>query len=164
MTLVTIVLLAMALILGFIAYRRGDGSHRTGLVRGLKLLISLLPLLISAFLVAGFIEVVVPRSLVEAWLGESAGFKGLLIGSVSGALLPGGPYVTFPIIASVYRAGAGLGTTVSFITGWATWGLGALAFELALMGPRFSVVRISVTALFPPLAGFLAQLLFGSLV
>ena len=119
MTTALIILVVLAVITSALAYKRGDGSHIKGFEISKKTLINMWPLLIIAFLMAGFIEVAVPPELIRSWLGQEAGLRGVFIGSIAGALIPGGPYVAFPIIASVFKAGAGLGTAVAFITGWA---------------------------------------------
>lgn len=154
-------LLVMTAVLLVMAYRRKDGTHIRGLTTGGKMLTGLMPLLLLAFLVAGLIQVAIPPAVVGSWLGEDAGWKGILIGSVAGAMIPGGPYVSFPIIAAVFHAGAGIGTAVAIITGWAMLGVGQLPFELALVGPRFMAVRLLTVFLVPVAAGGIAQYLFG---
>ncbi|MBO8168678.1 MAG: permease [Thermoanaerobacteraceae bacterium] len=160
MTVALGILIVMALILFIIAYRRRDGSHLKAVDTGRKMLVNLLPLLLFAFVVSGMLQVAVPAQLIQNWLGEGAGFKGILIGGAGGALIPGGPYVSFPIIASIFQAGAGLGTAVAFVTGWAMLGIGQLPFELAIMGPRFMFVRLSLVFLTPFIAGWLAAIFF----
>lgn len=161
MTLALAILSVLAAVLFAIAYRRKDGSHIRAVKTSQKMLVNLLPLLFVAIIVAGMLQVAVPPELIRSWLGDKAGFKGVLVGSVAGALIPGGPYVSFPIIASIFRAGAGLGTAVAFITGWAMLGIGQLPFEIAIMGPRFMLVRISLVLVLPFLAGWLTMIFFS---
>lgn len=156
-----IVLLVMAATLFTVAYRRKDGSHIRGLKAGKKMFTSLIPLLLMAFMIAGLIQVAIPPEIIRSWLGEEAGLRGILIGTVAGALIPGGPYVSLPIIAAIYHAGASIGTAVSIITGWALLGVGQLPFELALIGPRFMAVRLITVFTVPPIAGIAAQYIFG---
>ncbi len=156
----TLVIIAAGLF-AYAWWRHGRGEAMRGLWLGGESLWNLGLLLLLAFALSGLIETLAPAELVRAWLGVEAGWRGLILGSVTGALMPGGPYVVFPIMATLYRAGAGLGTTVALVTGWALWGVITLAFEVPIMGIRFSAVRIGVSLLVPPLAGFLAQMLFG---
>ena len=118
-----------------------------------------IPLLVFAFIISGLLQVAVPPQLINQWLGEGAGLRGILIGAVGGALIPAGPYISFPIIAAVHDAGAGIGTVVAFVTGWAMMGLGKVPFELAIMGSRFTVIRILLFLIFPFLAGWLAYII-----
>ncbi len=162
----SVVLIALALVMMFVAFRRADGSLQAGLRGAWRSLVDLLPLLLAIFVVIGFSEVLVPRETIAAWLGKSSGWKGLLIASGVGSLIPGGPFVSFPLIASLYRAGAGLGPVVAFVTAWSLWSLSRLPMEFAILGPRLMLARLASTFFFPPLAGLIATLLFerGSVI
>ncbi|MFP4159670.1 MAG: permease [Desulfobacterales bacterium] len=155
-----IILIIFAAAVSYHAYRKGDGSH----IRGFKIagntFFNIAPLLLIAFILAGFMQVVIPPELIKSWLGEEAGLKGVFIGSVGGALIPGGPYVAFPIIAAIFKAGAGLGTVVACVTGWAMWGVITTMFELAIIGHRFTLLRMGLVLIFPPCAGIMANMLF----
>ena len=76
-------------------------------------------------------------------------------------LLPGGPYVVFPLIAVFYGAGAGLGPAVTLVTSWATQALLTITFELPFMGWRFTAIRWGLGLVVPVLAGAAAHLLFS---
>jgi len=136
------------------------GGTGKSLKNGYRMMAGLIPLLLLAFLAAGFLEIAVPPELIRGWLGESSGLKGYVISFLAGAMLPGGPYVTFPIIGAVFRAGAGLGQVVTMVTAWSTMSIGMIIFELAFLGPRFTIVRTAVVFWTPIVAGVLAQLFF----
>ena len=156
-----LILLCMTITLFIIAIRRKDSSHIRGLKTGKEMFIRVIPLLIFAFLLSGLIQVAIPADIIESWLGDESGWRGIVIGTLGGALIPGGPFVSFPIFAAVFHAGAGIGTVTAIITGWAALGIGQIPFELALIGPRFTVARITTCLLVPFLAGGLAQVFFG---
>jgi len=101
--------------------------------------------------------------LISRWLGAEAGFKGILLGCLAGGLVPGSPYSVFPVIASFYEAGASIGTTVGFVTAWCLWSVSRLPVELAIIGPKVTLVRMISTLIFPPIAGLIAQTLSGKL-
>lgn len=155
-----IILMILAVFTSAYAYRKGDGSFAGGFAIAGKTFTGIAPLLLTAFIMAGFIQVVVPPELIQSWLGQESGLKGILIGSIGGALLPGGPYIAFPIIASIFQAGAGLGTTVAFVTGWAMWGVANIPFELAMIGYRFMFLRLALVLIIPPSAGFMTNIFF----
>jgi uncharacterized membrane protein YraQ (UPF0718 family) len=157
----TVFLAGLALGLLLYAWRRGDGSHRSGLVLGWQTLRRTLPLLLVAFAIVGYVDVLAPQDLVRAWIGPDSGWRGLLVGEAAGMLLPGGPYVVFPLIATLYQAGAGLGPVLSMITSWATLALLSVSFELPFLGWRFTAVRLGLAVAFPPLVGLMGLLLFG---
>jgi uncharacterized membrane protein YraQ (UPF0718 family) len=126
------------------------------LTAGRTLWRNLLILLLS-FAIAGLVQVLVPRELIARWLGAQAGFKGVLIACAAGGLVPGAPYAVFPLVAALYRAGAGLGAVVGFVSAWSLWSVSRLPLEMALIGPKPALVRYGITFLVPPLAGLLAN-------
>jgi uncharacterized membrane protein YraQ (UPF0718 family) len=138
------------------------GSQRllAGLYQGGAMLLRLSPLLLLAFACAGLMTVIIPEETVSRWLGSESGWKGLFLGGFAGALLPGGPFIFFPIAASFLVSGAELGTVVCFVTAKNLWTLTRMPIEIALLGPKLTFVRYAVTAVFPILAGLLADRFF----
>lgn len=159
MLIPTIIMGVIALIFLIMAYKRG--LHIEGLGGGAKMFLEIVPLLIFAFIIAGIIRVLLPQELVATWVGTESGFRGILIGTVAGAITPGGPYVSMPIAAGLLKAGAGMGTMVAFITAWSIWAVARLPLEVGIMGWKFTGVRIICSFFFPPIAGFLAQIFFS---
>jgi len=153
----------LAIILIFIGYSKGEGQHIKGLKSGLKMTISILPLLVFAFVVAGMVRVLLPQELLSQWIGEESGLRGILIGTVAGGLTPGGPYVSLPVVAGLLRSGAGVGTMVAFLTAWSLWAVSRLPMEFGILGWKFTLVRLACTFFFPPLAGLIAQTLFAGI-
>lgn len=145
------------------AWRRGDGSHRRGTQQAWQTVRRTLPLLIVAFIIVGYVNVLSPQSLVQTWLGPNSGWRGLLLAEGVGMFMPGGPYVIFPLISALYRNGAGLGSSVAMITSWAMLAVISVTFELPFMGWRFAAVRWGLGLVFPVLAGAIAQVFFGNL-
>ena len=110
-----------------------------------------------ALLAAAFLSQILPRDVVGAAIGPESGVVGVLVATVAGAILPGGPFVAFPLAVSFYDAGAGLPQLVALITSWSTLGvIRIVAFEWPMLGPRFVALRVGVTLLLPPLSGVLA--------
>jgi uncharacterized membrane protein YraQ (UPF0718 family) len=157
----TIIMGAIALVLLFVGYQRGQGQHITGLRAALNTTIQILPLLIFAFIIAGMVQVLLPHQLVSKWVGAESGIKGIFIGTVAGALTPGGPYVSLPLAAGFLRAGAGIGTMVAFVTAWSLWAAARLPMEVGIMGWKFTLIRLASTFFFPPIAGLIAHLFFA---
>jgi uncharacterized protein len=53
--------------------------------------------LMGAFLIAGYVRVLVPEDVVREWLGEESGLKGVLVGYLAGTLTFGAPSSVFPL-------------------------------------------------------------------
>ncbi len=157
----TVIFAVLAAILVVLAYYRGTGEHVQGLKAGWTMMVQVLPLLVFAFIVAGMVQVLIPHELISRWVGPESGLRGILTGTIAGGLCPGGPYVSLPILAGLLRSGAGVGTMVAFVTGWSLWAVGRLPMEIGIMGWKFTLIRLACTFFFPPVAGILANLLFG---
>jgi len=121
-------------------------------------------LLVAGFLLAGLVQVLIPKEIITKWLGDQSGIKSVLIGCVAGGLMPGSPYAVFPMVGGLYKAGAGLGAMVGFITAWSLWSVSRLPVEFALIDPQLVVIRYGITFIFPPLAGIIAQLVSKTLI
>jgi uncharacterized membrane protein YraQ (UPF0718 family) len=111
----TIVIGVLAVILLLVGYFKGKGQHIAGLKQSLDMTVEILPMLALSFIVAGMAQVLIPRDIMAKWVGPESGFKGIMMGSLAGAISPGGPYVNFPIVAGFLKAGAGVATMVAFM-------------------------------------------------
>lgn len=154
----TILLFAMCAGLLLVGARRGDGSNGLGLWTGARMFVSLLPLLLLAFTLAGLLQVVVSPELIRSWLGAETGLKGILLAVVCGGLLLGGPYAVFPIMAEIYRSGAGVGAAVAMISGWSLLGVAQLIMGVTFIGFRFTLIRTLIVLALPFLAGAMVHL------
>ena len=161
MDVAAVVLAILALVLFVIALRRGDDSHRRGVVMAWQAGRRTAVLLLLAFVIVGYVNVLAPQNLVQAWIGPRSGLRGLMLAEVVGMILPGGPYTVFPLIATLYAAGAGLGPAVTMIVAWTMLGLISVSFELSFLGWRFTAVRWGLGLVFPLLAGLVVQVIVG---
>jgi uncharacterized membrane protein YraQ (UPF0718 family) len=148
----------LAVILGV---SQGPAAVWEGVLKGGAVLWSVIPLLIAAFLVAGLTQVLVTKEFVEQWLGAASGWKGILLACAAGALIPGGPYVYYPIAAVLLKNDAGLGVLVSFVVAKNLWSVSRLPLEVALLGIELTLIRFAITLVIPPLVGVLTQAVFG---
>jgi uncharacterized membrane protein YraQ (UPF0718 family) len=162
MLIPTLIMAVLALVLLYLGYRTGEGQHIMGLKRGTTMIVEILPLLVCAFVVAGMAQVLLPQEVLARWIGEESGLKGIFLGTIAGGIAPGGPYVSLPIAAGLLKAGAGIGTMVAFLTGWSLWAVSRLPMEFGILGWRITLIRLACTFFFPPIAGLLAQALFGA--
>ncbi len=162
MLIPTIIMGIIAVVLLFIGYQKGGGEHILGLKSAGNLLLQMTPLLIVAFIVAGMIPVLVPAEMISKWVGAESGFRGILIGTVIGGLMPGGPFISMPIAAGLLRVGASVGTMVALLTAWSLVAVARLPLEMGIMGWKFTLIRLACTFFFPPIAGLIANKLFSS--
>jgi uncharacterized membrane protein YraQ (UPF0718 family) len=152
----TLLLVAAAVVLAFIAYLKDPGLPAIGARNGLALLWFVLPRLIPALIVTGLIQVLVPQETVSRHFGREAGFRALIIATLAGMVTPGGPMVSVPFMVVAAHSGAGLPSLVAYMTSWSLFGLQRIiAWEAPLMGWKFVLTRVVSTIAFPVLAGWL---------
>ena len=110
--------------------------------------------LLLGFTLGGLVRVLIPSALIAKWLGHTSGLKGILIGSYIGVIMPGGPYVSLPVIASIYSAGAGVGPVIALLTGRALLGIQMLVvWQIPFLGMEIPLARYIACLLIPPLVG-----------
>ena len=153
----TLAMIVVAVTLLAIAFGRGRDVPLAGLQAAGRTLWRNLAILLLGFIIAGLAQVLIPKDIITDWLSDQAGTRGIFIASVVGGLVPGAPYAVFPLVGTLYQAGAGLGAVVSFVSAWSLWSVSRLPVEMALIDPKPALVRYAITFVVPPIAGLLAQ-------
>lgn len=117
--------------------------------------------LLLGFSLGGLIQVSIPSGLIAEWLGPTSGLKGILIGSYTGIVITGGPYVSLPIIASIYSAGAGPGPVIALLASMNMLSLpGLFTWAIPFLGARIALTRYVVCLFIPPLVGLAGAAIF----
>ncbi len=159
--------IGMAIIAFFMAvtaYTQGGFPLVTeGVELGMRTLIGIFPFLILAFAVAGLVSVLIKKDSVSKWLGAEAGWKGPFYGTVIGAMVPGGPFFFYPLMATLIMSGASVGTMISFVAAKTLWNVARLPIEIVFVGLELTAIRFLVTVAFPVLAGTLVNTFFPKL-
>ena len=163
MSVAALVLWGLVGVFGALAWSRAGDLHVRGCKIAYRHFIQIFPRVVLALMTAGFLSQIVPQELVAGWLGAGSGFRGILIASLVGGVVPGGPVVSFPIAVILLKSGAGTPQLVAFLTAWSVFALHrVLAYELPLVGWRFSLVRFVSSLPLPLVTGFLAGLIVAS--
>lgn len=120
--------------------------------------LGMMPRILAALTMAGMIWVLLPRETLSRFIGRSTGLMGLVFATIAGVITLGGPSSAFPLLAVLAAAGADRGILIAFITSWATLGLQrTIMWDLPLMGPEFTMVRILASLPLPIIAGLIAR-------
>jgi uncharacterized membrane protein YraQ (UPF0718 family) len=155
-----ILLWAMALGVFALALRRGLPQGRRALREVGDGLTKVLPLFAVALPMAAFLSELIPQDIAQGWLGPESGLIGLVIASFAGGLIPGGPFISFPLVLTFAKAGAGTAQMVALISGWAIYGIHrVITWEWPVLGFRFVALRVISGLALPVLAGIAAQFL-----
>ena len=156
----TLIFLAIILvILLAVAYLQGVETFKLGWRTSLEQFGRFLPILFIAMVVAGFTEVLLPEDLVENWLSESSGWRGIGIAWLAGIITPGGSLIGLPIIAALYKAGVGVAVLMTYATSFATLSIMRIPLEAGFMGWRLAGLRVLVSLGLPFIVGGLTQLI-----
>ena len=138
--------------------RDGAGRFLEILLHDSVLFADMLPKVLAGCLIGAFIMLVLPRETVARWVGGESGLLGIVVATVSGAIIPGGPFSIYPIAAAFAVIGADAGAVVAFVTSWTLLGYNrALIWELPFFGYEFIGWRILISLPLPIIAGLLAR-------
>jgi uncharacterized membrane protein YraQ (UPF0718 family) len=150
----------MAACAATVYFRDGQERFLHILYGDLSLFGGMLVKVLAGCLIGAFIARLLSRELVARWVGAESGFTGLLIATLVGAFLPGGPVTVFPIAAAFVTIGADVGATIAFITSWTMMGFTrALVWEIPFFGLEFTLWRILESIPMPIIAGLLGRML-----
>ena len=144
-------------------YQGGSESLIRGVYLGLAMLLEVSPLLVAAFALGGLVQVLISPERISHLLGKDAGIRGILLGAMAGGLLPGGPYVYYPVAASFVRSGAEAATIMAFIAAKSLWDLARFPMEAAILGLNIAGIRYLVTLPIPIVMGLLIRWLYPGL-
>lgn len=151
-----LVVLAAASMAAAVALR-GPGALSEGasiVWHDLKLIV---PQVLLGVSVGALFSIVVPKALIARHLGEQSGLGGLVKATVFGAVMPGGPVTSFPLVVALGRSGAAVGPLIAFLVGWAAIGLHRMmVWELPFMGGDFALLRFLSALPLPILSGLTA--------
>jgi len=144
------------------AFTRDRGLPLKGFETAFKLIEDVwLPLLLG-FCLAGLFDVMVSKDLLVKWMGKESGFQGILLGWLTGLLIPGGPYVVFPVAASLLKEGMGVGPLLTFITAKSLLSpIRMFTWEVPFLGWAFVTARTVPSLLLPPIVGIVGHRLFN---
>jgi len=110
-----------------------------------------------ALVAANCLAELIPDDAVGMLIGHESGITGMLMASIAGALIPGGPMISFPIVLVLAGDGAGLPQLTALIAGWCVFALHRLlAYEVPMLGWRFAALRLIASLFIPLTAGLLA--------
>lgn len=152
-----VVIGAILIYAGLILYR--PAKAKEGAIKGLKTFSGIFTLIVAAVLIGGALEVMISKQWIAGVLGSEAGIRSVFSGTFLGVLMPGGPYVVFPIASTLYAKGAGIAGLVALIVGWSTLGASKWVYGIAFLDSKLVGLTILFSLPAPIIAGLLAHYL-----
>jgi len=160
----SVVLIALSVAGFIVAYVRDPALPARALVASGNLFGTVWFDLALGFLLGGLITVLIPQPALSRWLGTQHLGRGILAGSLAGLLLPGGPYVFFPVAANLLDRGAAPGPIIALLTAKTLVSpIRMLTYEAPLLGWPMTLARFVPGVLAAPLLGYAGQWIFDHL-
>ena len=160
----TVVMIAGAGIMLAAVYWKSPAAANKGLSATGALILEITPRMLAAFTLAGLFQAVIPEDVIVRWMGHGSGVRGLLIGMTLGSVTPGGPMTHFPVIASLFKMGVGIGPLVAYLTAWSLFGLQRIImWEIPFLGAQVVIIRVAVSFFFPFISGWLCEAVWNRL-
>lgn len=165
MNMSLIMLVALTAGIGVFAFARDPSLPLQGLCATGRLFENVWIELLLGFVIAGFVEVLISPAQITAWLGSEPSIRGILLGWMVGLVIPGGPYLLFPLAASLWTTGVPAGALIALITAKSLVSpVRILTYEAPLLGWQLTIARCLPALLVPPIMGILGQWVFNLFV
>jgi len=159
-----VVLLGLVVIATGFAFWKDPALPLRGLEASVRLVRGVWLDLVLGFLFAGLMDVLIPAPVLSKWLGAERPGRGILVGWGAGLLIPGGPYLLFPVAAGLFQRGAAPGPLISLLTAKTLVSpIRMLTYEAPLLGWPLTLARFVPGVLLPPVMGVVGQWLYGVL-
>ena len=155
---------AVSAVLVGLCLAKGQDTLTAGLEAWWDMLVTVVPRMIVAIIMAGLVQVLAPREMIVKWIGHGSGLRGILVASLAGVATPGGPMVSFPLVVSLQALGADLAPLVAYLTSWALLGFQRIImWEIPILGGRFATIRFAASLALPIIAGMTVKHITGRL-
>ena len=142
----------------YVFFRDGPARFLAIFTDDVLLFGSMLPKVLAGSLIGAFVTLLLPREMIVKWVGAESGITGILVATLAGAILPGGPFTIYPVAGSFLAAGADVGAACAFVISWTLIGYTrAIVWELPFFGLDFVTWRILFSLPLPILSGLAAR-------
>lgn len=116
--------------------------------------------LLLAFIAAGALQEFAPKDKVIKLMGSGRGFTPYAVAGVGGPLLSMCSCSIIPLFGGLYKRGAGLGPSITFLLAAPAFNPAAILLTLGLLGWKFAIARIIVAITVGILVGMITDRIF----
>jgi uncharacterized membrane protein YraQ (UPF0718 family) len=134
-------LLAVTAILLTLSFFSDRSKTMTGLKKGAKMFLNILPALLNVLILVSIFLYAFPGPVLAAWLEKGSGWAGILTAALLGSisLIPG--FIAFPLGAILVRSGVSYQVIAVFVTTLMMVGILTLPLEAKYFGWKVSILR-----------------------
>jgi uncharacterized membrane protein YraQ (UPF0718 family) len=141
MSTTAIVINLLALGCFVFALAKDKGKTRQALGVAVRSFVRILPTVLLIVVVIGLMLAFAPPEMISRFIGEQAGFGGLLAIAALGAVLHIPALISFPLAASLLQSGAAVASVAAFITTLTMIGMVTLPLEIKELGKKMALLR-----------------------
>jgi len=127
------------------AFIKDRTKIKQALIVALKSFFRILPTVLIIIIFIGLFLGFVPQSQISKIVGEQAGFGGVLIVGLLGAILHIPSLISFPLAASLLKSGASVTSVAVFITTLTMIGVVTLPLEIKELGKKMALLRNGIS-------------------
>ena len=107
-------------------------------------MLQMLGVLPPIMIILGLMDVWIPREYFLKYMGESSGFKGILITFLIAFFAAGPMYAAFPFTAILLKKGVKFSNIIIFLNAWCVTKASTLLFEFSALGYEFTLFRLII--------------------
>ena len=150
------ILLSLTFIFLIISFFTDKNKTFTGIKKGIKMFLGLLPTILNVLILVSIFLYLVPKETLIKLLGKDSGITGVMIAAVLGSvsLIPG--FVAYPLAAILLKSGATYSVVAVFITTLMMVGVLTLPLEAKYFGMKVSLIRNTLS--------FIGALIIGLII
>ena len=137
------------------AFIKDRTKTKRALTVALKSFFRILPTVLIIIIFIGLLLSFVPQSQISKIVGEQAGFGGVLVVALLGAILHIPSLISFPLAASLLKSGASVTPVAVFITTLTMIGVVTLPLEIKELGKKMALLRNGISFIIAIIIGIL---------
>ena len=137
----SIVLYGLVLLLSSFSFYKDKQKTQAAFAKAWKIFMNLLPDLLAILLFVGLSLSILSPAQISALLGQDAGFPGITLSLVIGAIALIPSFIVFPLGATLLENGAGLAQVSALMASLMAVGIMTIPLESRLFGKRFAYAR-----------------------
>ncbi len=159
MNITTIFINVFALTCLIVAFFKNRTKTKQALAIALKSFFRILPTVLIIIIFIGLLLSFVSQSLISKFIGDQAGFVGILIIGLLGAFLHIPSMISFPLAGSLLESGASITAVAVFITTLTMIGIVTLPLEIKELGKKMALLRNGISFVIAIIIGIIMGML-----
>ena len=158
----SIIFLGILSIITLVVIKFSPNNSQKIINTSLEYFIQMAKIFPAVLILMGLFSVWVSKDFVMQHLGQTSGFKGMIIAFILGALPTGPMFIAFPMAQGLIKKGSSITNIVIFLSAWACIKLPQELVEIQFLGIKFMLLRLSMSIIFITIMGIIINKLMDS--